>query len=72
MGDTAHRCSLEDLRMRMAPVIKTYRLDRSIRSYTEVLDFTWKWPEYAEAEIANGIADLTNGRRRPAAITACR
>ena len=45
--------------MRMVPVIKTSDLDRSIRFYTEVLDFTWKWPEYAEAEIANGVADLT-------------
>ena len=45
--------------MRMVPVIKTSDLDRSIRFYTEVLDFTWKWPEYADAEIANGVADLT-------------
>ena len=45
--------------MRMVPVIKTSDLSRSIRFYTEVLDFTWKWPEYAEAEIANGVADLT-------------
>ena len=45
--------------MRMVPVIKTSDLDRSIHFYTGVLDFTWKWPEYAEAEIANGVADLT-------------
>ena len=45
--------------MRMVPVIKTSDLNRSIRFYTEVLDFRWKWPEYAEAEIANGVADLT-------------
>lgn len=45
--------------MRMVPVSKTSDLSRSIRFYTEVLDFTWKWPEYAEAEIANGVADLT-------------
>ncbi len=45
--------------MRMVPVIKTSDLGRSIRFYTGVLDFTWKWPEYAEAEIANGVADLT-------------
>ena len=45
--------------MRMVPVIKTSDLCRSIRFYTEVLDFTWKWPEDAEAEIANGVADLT-------------
>ena len=49
----------EDFPMRMVPVIKTSDLCRSIRFYTEVLDFTWKWPEYAEAEIANGVADLT-------------
>lgn len=45
--------------MRMVPVIKTSDLRRSLRFYTEVLDFEWKWPEYAEAEIANGVADLT-------------
>jgi catechol 2,3-dioxygenase-like lactoylglutathione lyase family enzyme len=44
--------------MRIVPVIKTSDLNRSIRFYTEVLDFERKWPEYAEVEIANGVADL--------------
>lgn len=43
--------------MRMVPVIKTSDLHRSIRFYTETLDFEWKWPEYGEIE--NGVADLT-------------
>ncbi len=45
--------------MRMVPVIKTSDLKRSLRFYTEVLDFVRTWPEYAEAETANGVASLT-------------
>ena len=31
--------------MRMVPVIKSSNLNRSVRFYTEVLDFEWKWPD---------------------------
>ena len=44
--------------MRMVPVVRTSDLKRSLRFYTETLDFQRKWPEYAEAESANGVADL--------------
>ncbi len=44
--------------MRVVPVIKSSDIDRSIRFYTEVLDFKRKWPEYAEVETANGVANL--------------
>ena len=44
--------------MRMVPVVKSSDLDRSVRFYTGVLDFERKWPEYAEAETAKGVADL--------------
>jgi hypothetical protein len=44
--------------MQIVPVIKSSDLDRSFRSYTEVLDFERKWPDYADPERANGIAHL--------------
>lgn len=44
--------------MRMVPVVKSSDLNRSVTFYTEVLDFERKWPEYAEAETANGVAGL--------------
>lgn len=44
--------------MRMVPVIKCSDLERSIRFYTEVLDFERRWPEEAERETANGVAHL--------------
>ena len=47
--------------MKMVPVIKCSNLERSIRFYTETLDFERKWPEYAELETANGVAQLVKG-----------
>ncbi len=44
--------------MRMVPVIKSSDLDRSLRFYTETLDFERRWPGYADLETANGVADL--------------
>lgn len=45
--------------MTIVPVIKTTNLDRSLRFYTEVLDFTWRFPEQSQQETANGVALLT-------------
>jgi catechol 2,3-dioxygenase-like lactoylglutathione lyase family enzyme len=47
--------------MRIVPVIKSRDLDRSVRFYTQVLDFEWKWPDYKDQELANGVAHLANG-----------
>ena len=44
--------------MRMVPVVKSSDLNRSVRFYTEVLDFERKWPQHAETESANGVAGL--------------
>ncbi len=44
--------------MQIVPVIKCSDLGRSVRFYTEVLDFQRKWPEYAGIETANGVAGL--------------
>jgi catechol 2,3-dioxygenase-like lactoylglutathione lyase family enzyme len=44
--------------MKIVPVIKSSDLDRSVRFYTEVLDFEWKWPGYKDREKANGVAHL--------------
>lgn len=44
--------------MTIVPVIKCRDLVRSIAFYTEVLGFQWRWPEYKEQELANGVADL--------------
>jgi catechol 2,3-dioxygenase-like lactoylglutathione lyase family enzyme len=45
--------------MRIVPVIKCSDLKASVRFYTELLDFAWKWPGERERELANGVADLT-------------
>lgn len=45
--------------MKMVPVIKTSDLERSVRFYTEVLDFAWKWPGEAERQRASGVAHLS-------------
>ena len=44
--------------MQTVPVVKCSDLSRSIRFYTEVLDFERKWPQYADSETANGVAHL--------------
>jgi catechol 2,3-dioxygenase-like lactoylglutathione lyase family enzyme len=44
--------------MKIVPVIKSSDLQRSLRFYTEVLDFERKWPGYEEEEMANGVVDL--------------
>ena len=44
--------------MKIVPVMKCRDLERSIAFYTEVLGFVWRWPEYKEQEIANGVAGL--------------
>jgi catechol 2,3-dioxygenase-like lactoylglutathione lyase family enzyme len=44
--------------VQIVPVMKCRDLERSIAFYTEVLGFQWRWPEYKEQEIANGVADL--------------
>ncbi|HMF53921.1 MAG TPA: glyoxalase superfamily protein [Edaphobacter sp.] len=44
--------------MKIVPVIKSGDLERSVRFYTEVLDFERKWPSYEDHELANGVIDL--------------
>ena len=44
--------------MKIVPVIKCRDLERSLRFYTEVLDFEWKWPGNEEREMVNGVVDL--------------
>jgi catechol 2,3-dioxygenase-like lactoylglutathione lyase family enzyme len=45
--------------MKIVPVIKSNDLERSVRFYTEVLDFERKWPDEEDRETANGVAHLT-------------
>jgi hypothetical protein len=40
------------------PVIKSSDLRRSLRFYTQVLDFARKWPGHEDREMANGVIDL--------------
>jgi catechol 2,3-dioxygenase-like lactoylglutathione lyase family enzyme len=47
--------------MKVVPVIKVSDLERSLDFYTRILGFAPKWPEYAEAELANGVIDLAQG-----------
>jgi catechol 2,3-dioxygenase-like lactoylglutathione lyase family enzyme len=44
--------------MKIVPVIKTSDLERSLRFYTEVLDFERRWPAQQRQETANGVAHL--------------
>lgn len=44
--------------MKIVPVIKSSDLQRSLRFYTEVLDFERKWPGHEDREMANGVIDL--------------
>jgi catechol 2,3-dioxygenase-like lactoylglutathione lyase family enzyme len=44
--------------MKIVPVIKSSDLKRSVRFYTEVLDFEWRWPASKDQELANGVAYL--------------
>jgi len=44
--------------MKIVPVIKSSDLQRSLKFYTEVLDFECKWPGYEDREMANGVIDL--------------
>lgn len=44
--------------MKIVPVIKSSDLERSVRFYTQVLDFEREWPQYADQETANGVAHL--------------
>src|SRR5260370_39062409 len=44
--------------MKIVPVIKSRDLERSVRFYTEVLDFERKWPDDEDREKANGVAHL--------------
>lgn len=44
--------------MLIVPVVKTSDLERSLHFYIQVLDFDRKWPDYADTELANGVADL--------------
>lgn len=44
--------------MKIVPAIKSSDLERSVRFYTEVLDFEWKWPGNEDREKANGVAHL--------------
>jgi len=44
--------------MKIVPVVKSADLERSLRFYTEVLDFERKWPREKERETANGVAHL--------------
>jgi catechol 2,3-dioxygenase-like lactoylglutathione lyase family enzyme len=44
--------------MKIVPVIKSGDLARSVRFYTEVLDFERRWPSDEDRETANGVAYL--------------
>lgn len=59
--DVRERCilrlSAEDF-VKIVPVIKSGDLERSLRFYTEVLDFEPKWPGYEDRQMANGVIDL--------------
>jgi catechol 2,3-dioxygenase-like lactoylglutathione lyase family enzyme len=44
--------------MKIVPVIKSADLERSLRFYTEVLDFERKWPGEKHRETANGVVHL--------------
>jgi hypothetical protein len=44
--------------MKIVPVIKSADLERSLRFYTEQLDFERKWPGEKDRETANGVAHL--------------
>jgi catechol 2,3-dioxygenase-like lactoylglutathione lyase family enzyme len=44
--------------MKIVSVIKSSDLQRSLRFYTEVLDFERKWPGQEDRELANGVIDL--------------
>jgi catechol 2,3-dioxygenase-like lactoylglutathione lyase family enzyme len=44
--------------MKIVPVIKSSDLERSVRFYTEVLDFERKCPGDEDREKANGVAHL--------------
>ena len=44
--------------MKIVPVIKVRDLSRSVRFYTEILDFERKWPGDDAREMANGVVDL--------------
>ena len=37
--------------MKIVPVVKCSDLERSLRFYTEILDFERKWPGYEEREL---------------------
>jgi catechol 2,3-dioxygenase-like lactoylglutathione lyase family enzyme len=44
--------------VKIVPVMKSSDLERSLRFYTQVLDFERKWPGFEDHETANGVADL--------------
>ncbi len=44
--------------MTIVPVVKTSDLERSVRFYTEVLAFAWRWPDTQALELANGVVYL--------------
>ena len=44
--------------MKIVPVIKCSNLERSLRFYTEILDFERRWPGHEDQEMANGVVDL--------------
>ncbi len=44
--------------MKIVPVIKVTDLSRSVRFYTEILDFERRWPGDDAREMANGVVDL--------------
>lgn len=48
--------------MKIVPVIKSSDLQKSLRFYTEVLDFEHKWRGHEDHEMANGVIDLIRGR----------
>ena len=44
--------------MKIVSVIKSADLERSVRFYTEVLDFERKWPDEEDRENAHGVIHL--------------
>ena len=44
--------------MKIVPVVRSSNLQTSVKFYTEILDFSRKWPGYEDREMAHGVVDL--------------
>jgi catechol 2,3-dioxygenase-like lactoylglutathione lyase family enzyme len=55
---SAYSIAVRENVMKIVPVIKSGDLERSLRFYTQVLDFERKWPGCEDREMTNGVIDL--------------